>query len=227
MKSESIFIVSSGTFVTLFNNISRVLYNCIVKENFSATRWQITDRNVIDDIGYRYNIAEHISYMFFIPANTYYANDCNIVVECSVDHYIIFVDDTDDYECITNTTYHRPLFTDSHGELITVLPSKLITYDFDDGDFYKEIDYARAMFGDMIKVLLANNVSKKSEFIVRNLSDYLARLLFDTDAQPDPVILDILNNYDVTSADNFVRIDSSKIVTFEKALRKILESYYK
>ena len=183
--NRSYSILSTNEFIQIFNNISRVLYNCIVKSDFTAERWTVHDRQFISDVVNEFGIKYNVDFMFYIPSNMQADKIKNFPTPASITQIIVFVDD----KYGTADVKFRPgIFTDSDSTLVCIIPSKIIL-DSDAGEFYKEVDIMYNLFMGILE-----NTFNLPYKIMERIADYMSRLLYDSDEKPKRCVKDALDN---------------------------------
>ena len=201
--NRSYSILSTNEFIQIFNNISRVLYNCIVKSDFTAERWTVHDHKFINDVVNEFDIKYNVDFMFYIPSNMQADKIKNFPTPASITQIIVFVDDN---YGTADVKFRPGIFSDSDSTLVCIIPSKIIL-DSDPGDFYREVDIMYSLFMGIMENTF--NLPYKT---MERISDYMSRLLYDSDEKPRRCVKVALDNANeiLDMSANYVKISNVK-----------------
>jgi len=207
-------ILTINEFAQIFNNISRILYHCIEREDFTAGRWEVKDPNFIREVGEQFGIKYKINYMFYIPAHVQADKVNNFPASPSIRQIVLFVDD--EYGT-ADAKFRKGIFSDSESTIACIIPSKIIV-NRNGGEFYREVDIMYSLFMSIME----NTFTGLSYKPMERIADYLSRLLFNSDSTPEKCVRIAVDNFanvaDMSS--NYIKI--AKYNNFSDTLTELI-----
>ncbi len=176
-RSKSKSTLTANCYVNIFNWLSRILAHCLIADDFTALRWEVTNNS------FHIDLLEHILYDEAYPEFTKIKKAFHPSNSSEISLYILFSNNNYFVE------FHQAVFSDDIPILIINLPYKSIINEGE--DMYDSIE---AMFYD----IFANTMELK-KYQLEWISNYHTKLLLENgdNKQSYPFVEEAFNKFDV------------------------------